>query len=223
MRLEQLDHPVWHSLWDIQDKQAVLFPYILAYHPDYAIFADSYESHKVANSLEIYAQLTPRFYFVGDVPALPSSLKITDVSHCSQMVWNHSDGFKDIPAYVEELDESNTDEIVEVIKSVQPEFVQSKTPLLGKYFGVRVDGQLVSVAGQRMHLVEFIEVSGCVTRPEHRKKGYQSAVIKAVINNILSKGKTPFLHVNENNRNAISVYQSLGFETRRRLSFWEIQ
>ena len=69
---------------------------------------------------------------------------------------------------------------------------------------------------------DFTEVSAIVTHPEHTGKGYARQLITYVVNKILDQEKTPYLHVAETNTGAISLYRKLGFETRRKISFWNL-
>lgn len=223
MNWEHLDNPVWYALWDVQDQQAALFPHLQAYLPQYADFAASLYPNKIANSLEIYSQLSPHFYFVGEKPALPESLSVRNELVCDQMVWTGRQPFDSVDPAVVFLDDSYRKEIVELVSLVQPGYIKAHTPDLGNYYGIFDQGKLVSVGGQRMQTNDFIEVSGCVTHPDYQQRGLQRKIIQAVVNDILLKGKTPFLHVLSTNTGAIHLYRQLDFKFRRNITFWEIQ
>jgi predicted GNAT family acetyltransferase len=94
--------------------------------------------------------------------------------------------------------------------------------LLGNYYGIFKNGELVAAAGERMKMFDFIEVSAIVTHPRHTGKGYAKQLIAHTVNNIFIKNKTPYLHVLENNFTAIKLYEKLGFIARRKISFWNI-
>ncbi len=218
----KLDNPVWYALWEVHDQQAALFPYMQAYLPEFASFVASLQPQRIANSLEIYTQLSPRFYFVGDQPVLPPTLNIADEVICEQMVWEKTALPYDTSA-VQLLDEQHTAQIVELVQRVQPGYIKEKTPLLGNYFGIFEEGRLAAVAGQRMQLNYFTEISACVTDPAFRGKGYQQKLITRVIEDILETEKWPFLHVVSSNHQAVQLYEKMGFSSRRKISFWKIQ
>lgn len=222
MNWEELDNPVWNSLLQTHDQYVALFPHLQAYLPEYLAFAASLEPNKVSNSLEIYSQLTPSFYFVGDKPSLPKTLSFFNEVVCDQMVWFNKTPFVFDASLVTPLQNVN-EEIIALTTSVLPGYIRPQTPELGDFFGIYMDGKLVSIAGERLQTDQFIEVSGCVTDPQYQHRGFQTTLLKMVINNILKKGKTPFLHVSSSNTKAISIYKKLGFAYRRKISFWGIQ
>jgi ribosomal protein S18 acetylase RimI-like enzyme len=93
---------------------------------------------------------------------------------------------------------------------------------LGTYFGVRADGQLVAMAGERMRLPGFIEVSAVATRPGFEGRGYASRLVRALLGRQHAAGDVPFLHVrvgSPSERAATRVYEKLGFTLRRMLPF----
>jgi predicted GNAT family acetyltransferase len=91
----------------------------------------------------------------------------------------------------------------------------ARTHHLGDFFGVKADGRLVAMAGERMKPDGFTEVSGVCTHPEHRGRGYAGALMRLVAGRILDRGETPFLHAYASNRGAIALYETLGFTLRR--------
>lgn len=91
------------------------------------------------------------------------------------------------------------------------------THQLGDFFGVKVDGQLVAMAGERMKPDGFTEVSGVCTHPDFRGHGFASALMRLVSQRILDRGETPFLHAYASNRGAIALYEDLGFSLRREI------
>ena len=65
----------------------------------------------------------------------------------------------------------------------------------------------------------YTEVTAVVTLPDFRKKGYAKQLLKKTTDKIFSENKIPILHVDENNLNAIKLYEQLGFVTRRKMGF----
>ena len=113
-------------------------------------------------------------------------------------------------------------ELIDLVNLVQPGFIKDQTPSLGTYFGIYKNSMLVAVAGERMKMNRFTEISAVVTHPQHVRNGYAKQLLKHLIDTILMQKKIPYLHVSETNLNAVKLYHSLGFTIRRNISFWYI-
>ena len=91
---------------------------------------------------------------------------------------------------------------------------RSRTRELGPFIGVKQDGQLVAMAGRRLRVDGFTELSGVCTHPNHRGKGYAAALSRAVVGQIHASGEAAFLHAFADHEATIAFYRSLGFEVR---------
>lgn len=91
-----------------------------------------------------------------------------------------------------------------------------RTAEMGDFFGVRVGGALVAMAGQRLRVPGHIEVSAICTHPDHVGRGYGAALTRVQLRRILAAGEQPFLHVRGDNDRAIALYERLGFAPGRR-------
>lgn len=98
-----------------------------------------------------------------------------------------------------------------------------RTIEFGHYYGIFKDGQLVAMAGQRIHPKPYVEISAVCTHPEHTGKGYARQLLSFQIKCILSNGEKPYLHVRRDNLRAIGIYESMGFAANRPLWFYIIQ
>jgi len=92
-----------------------------------------------------------------------------------------------------------------------------RTHQLGDFIGVRVDGRLAAMAGERMRPDGFTEVSGVCVHPDFRGAGYARELTRRVAGRILERGETPFLHAFDDNTPAITLYETLGFELRAKI------
>ena len=90
---------------------------------------------------------------------------------------------------------------------------------LGSFLGMRLDGQLIAMTGERMRLPGFTEVSAVCVHPGHRGRGYAAALVAAVAGAIVGRDEVPFLHVRSDNEGAIALYLKLGFQWRRTFHF----
>ncbi len=116
---------------------------------------------------------------------------------------------------IEPLDEVDIPDMLALAELTQPGPFRERTWELGGYVGIRKNGRLVAMAGERLHLTGYTEISAVCTHPDYQKLGYARALMVAVARNILARGETPFLHAWKANTNAIRVYEKLGFYERR--------
>ena len=98
-----------------------------------------------------------------------------------------------------------------------PGFFRPATYRMGSYAGVRVNGQFVAMAGERLRLEGYPEVSGICTHPEHRGRGLAAGLIGHLVQAHRRDGLTSWLHVGAPNTRAIDLYLHLGFKRVRNL------
>lgn len=108
-------------------------------------------------------------------------------------------------------------EMLALATLAEPGPFRINTASLGGFLGIRVDGRLAAMAGQRMAPTGFAEVSAVCTHPDFRGRGFAQAVVAAVARNIHAEGRIPFLTAFETNTAALRVYQQVGFTARRTL------
>jgi predicted GNAT family acetyltransferase len=70
------------------------------------------------------------------------------------------------------------------------------------------------MAGERMHVRGYTELSGVCTHPDFRGRGLARRLSAVVCAGIEARGETPFLHAWKDNRPAIALYEKLGFLLR---------
>ena len=217
----KLDNPVWYSLLENHQEFAVDYDTIKFYHPDYGPFGGFINVKNTATSTQEYSVLIDNFFIVGEKPEIADTLKIAKELVCLQMVVNEK---IQLPIDVEivKLTEDHNEILCDLVNLVQPGYFKNKTIMLGDYYGIFKDNQLVAITGERMKMNSFTELSAIITHPDHTGKGYAKQLITHVVNAIFDQGKIPFLHVAENNSGAIALYEKLGFTTRRKMSFWNI-
>jgi ribosomal protein S18 acetylase RimI-like enzyme len=118
-----------------------------------------------------------------------------------------------------ELRAADVPEILDLIARTQPGPFRQRTIELGTYLGIRREGALVAMAGERLHPQGWTEISAVCTDPAHRGQGLATRLVRAVAHGIRSRGETPFLHTAASNATAIRLYQSIGFELRKHTVF----
>ncbi|MGA2743387.1 MAG: GNAT family N-acetyltransferase [Candidatus Sulfotelmatobacter sp.] len=119
-----------------------------------------------------------------------------------------------IPEVVE-LGAPDSREMIELTALTKPGPFGSRTHELGTYLGIRLDGKLVAMAGERLKVPGCTEVSAVCTHPEHTGKGYARVLMTEVMRRIRERGETPFLHVRQDNVRAVEIYKRLGFRVRK--------
>lgn len=218
---KKLDNPVWHSLSENHRGFSVDYTDIKFYHPDYCPFGGFETGKSVANHINDYATLVDNFFIIGDKPELSTQLALKKELVCLQMIIANKIDVA-IKEHIVALTAEHRDALFQLVNLVQPGYFKKKTALLGNYFGIYKNDELVAVAGERMKMNDFIEVSAIVTHPLHTGQGYARQLIAHTVNNIFNQHIKPYLHVLEDNAGAITIYKKLGFTTRRKISFWNI-
>jgi ribosomal protein S18 acetylase RimI-like enzyme len=105
-------------------------------------------------------------------------------------------------------------DMLALVELAQPGPFRSRTIELGRFIGLRDRGRLVAMAGERMWIDDFREVSAVCAHPDVRGRGHARALTARVVNRMLAAGETPFLHVLSSNAAALELYRALGFERR---------
>jgi predicted GNAT family acetyltransferase len=113
-----------------------------------------------------------------------------------------------------ELTVADAPEMLALAKLTEPGPFLPRTPTMGVFRGIRIEGRLAAMAGERFRFPGFTEVSAVCTHPDFRGRGLARRLSGAVAARIEARGERPFLHAWISNRPAISLYESLGFEIR---------
>ena len=112
------------------------------------------------------------------------------------------------------LGNDDSAEMIELTALTKPGPFSTRTHELGAYFGIREGSKLVAMAGERLKVPGYTEVSAVCTHPDHNGKGYARVLMIEVMRVIRERGETPFLHVRQDNERAIALYERLGFIKR---------
>ena len=108
-------------------------------------------------------------------------------------------------------------EMLALASVTQPGPFGPRTIELGDYIGIRRHGALVAMAGERMRLDGFTEVSAVCVEPAYRGHGFAVDLVGTLAGSISARSEVPFLHVFSSNHAAIALYRKLGFALRQRL------
>jgi ribosomal protein S18 acetylase RimI-like enzyme len=113
------------------------------------------------------------------------------------------------------LGAADVPEMMELVARTEPGPFLRRTIELGDYLGIRFDGALVAMAGERFRLDGWTEISAVCTSAEHRGRGLASKLVGALTARIQLRSQRVFLHVLSSNTGAIRLYEELGFRVRQ--------
>jgi ribosomal protein S18 acetylase RimI-like enzyme len=214
-----LDNPVWHALTGPHAAVALggglarhyprdLAPFSAVAEPTAAAYAD------LALSLPTGSEA--RLFRPADEPN-PHGWETVSARPLVQMVAERTALAE--PAATDEivpLGIADAAEMLALVDIAKPGPFGPKTVLLGNYWGIRREGRLVAMAGERLSLPGFVEVSAICVHPDARGAGLGAALTVHAARGVSARGSTPFLHVYPDNP-AIALYARLGFGERTRL------
>lgn len=217
MTAHPLDRVVWSAFSTRQSDVARIEDGALRVNPDIGLFgatADNSPASLAALGRLVRAWpgevgVVERF----DPPPIPGT-RVVQRAVLRQMVADTLADPRPASFTLEPLTEADAPDMLALATQTRPGPFFSKTHELGDFFGVKIDGRLAAMAGERMRPVGFTEVSGVCADPGHRGQGYAAALMLHVAHRIMARGETPFLHSYADNAGAIALYQSLGFRFR---------
>jgi ribosomal protein S18 acetylase RimI-like enzyme len=214
-----LDNPIWNALTTVRAPYSEGGELARRFVPEIGPLAGIREQ-----SPEAYAALGEMLppgevaaLFLDSEPDVPTGWRLHLHKPGDQMVF---EGELEAPAVdlrIESLGEADVAEMLELTALTDPGPFRKRTIELGGFLGIRKDGRLAAMAGQRLALPGFTEVSAVCTHPDFRGRGYARALVTVVARKIRERGETPMLHAFSSNASAIRVYEALGFALRRRL------
>ncbi|MDP5280319.1 GNAT family N-acetyltransferase [Sphingomonas sp. DG1-23] len=213
-QVHPLDRPAWTALQTTQSQLARGDGAALRYDPDYAIFAATadHEPASLAALGALIGATGPAIVLQKDpLPPVPGT---TVAKHRMgvQMAAETLTGERDLDFL--ELGDADAAEMLTLATLTEPGPFFARTHRLGGFIGIRDQGRLVAMAGERMKPEGFTEVSGVCTHPDQRGRGYAGGLMRVAAARVLARGETPFLHAYADNRGAIALYESLGFRVR---------
>lgn len=208
-----LERPIWTSLSANHKTFAVGTKRAMRFSPEVsslgAIFDDSDESLVELGELVskhgsiITGQTTP-------INCPPGTRLTSELDFCqmrADTLLNPT--VADHP--VERLDAQDADEMLALAQLTKPGPFSLRTHRLGEYWGIRSEGKLVAMAGERLKQGAFVEVSGVCTHPDFVGQGMALSLCWKLTQRIFKRQATAYLHVASANEGAISVYRKLGY------------
>ncbi len=210
-----LDNPAYASLCDAHAPLAQVRGRARRYPADVAPFLVLPTPPSAQDWEDAAALVEPGTYVAGRYGAaeLPDGWRAVQAFELVQMVEERVTGVDCAEAIP--LDAADVPDMLELVAETEPGPFLSRTIELGDYLGIRRDGALVAMAGERFRLDGWTEISAVCTKPDHRGHGLASQLVGTLIAGIRRRSGRAFLHVMSTNAGAIRLYEELGFRVRQ--------
>jgi ribosomal protein S18 acetylase RimI-like enzyme len=219
MARKPLDNPVWHALGGPQAGFALKRPHARRFDPEVApFFAIEEPSDRAYRDIGDLLGKSPeaRLFRPEKEPAPPGWSK-TFEKPIDQMILPPTAALPAALSSIIELREADAPAMQELAKRADPGPFAPRTRELGTYLGIHDGERLVAMAGERLRLPGWIEISAVAVDKEYRGRGFGRALSGALVARIRAAGQMPFLHVYPDNKAAFALYKAMGFVQRTTL------
>lgn len=212
-------NPVWHSLRGPHRHMVIDGVLACRYPADVTPFAALAEPSAAAlrHLRQLLVPADSVWIVDGGQPRIPE-LSVEGNLECLQMILPPKAPLPGPAPALEimPLGASQATEMVALTDVAFPGFFRAGTHRMGSYFGVRAaGGRLIAMAGERLRLEGYPEMSGIYTHPQHRGQGLARQLILHLAALHRRQGLVSWLQVSAANTNAIALYRAIGFETAR--------
>ena len=212
-----LDYPIWTALTTTQQRLAEGDGRARRYPTEMTPFADMPDL-SAENFAALRAMMSSKdiaVLFTPDAVTPPAGFDVALAETGEQMIGTPVE----VPANGVDIVTLGVDDVpamIELTSLTKPGPFSARTHELGTFLGIRAEGQLVAMAGERMKPAHYTEMTAVCVHPSHRGRGYGQILLSAISREIVSRGELPFLHVFSSNHSAIALYRRQGMEIRRR-------
>jgi ribosomal protein S18 acetylase RimI-like enzyme len=218
-----LDNPIWASLRSRHRDFAMGSHALLRYPAPVAPFLGIARAETgVDADLAQWLGSEETVYLLGFAPRLSAAWSCKAYPDLAQMICTDPIPELDGPDVLA-LSDAHRDDVLALTALVYPHYFRERTMDLGRYFGMYVDGRLAAIIGERMATDDYQEISAVCTHPDFLGRGYARRLLAMLSNDVLERGRIPFLHVSHENRRAKELYLQTGYRLRRDIGFWSLR
>ncbi|MBX2805933.1 MAG: GNAT family N-acetyltransferase [Hyphomicrobiales bacterium] len=210
-----LDRPIWTALTTSHAEFSQGGELAKRYPSSISPFAATVDDGRDSlHALEaIAAPGEKMLLFMADEIIVPSGFEAEPSAHVVQMIADRV--FERVyDERITPLDESDAEAMLALAMMTKPGPFSIRAQCFGRFWGVKSDGRLIAMAGERMKQPGYTEVSGLCTDPAFRGRGLGRLMLKHVAGEICVGGEQPYLHAYASNSRAINLYRGLGFRLR---------
>ena len=223
MTTHPLDNPIWQSLTSrhraLALRQGDVARYPAQVAPFLGVPADGIDA---AAALESLVPSGDTALLLGSTPSVSEGWQLQHLAQLAQMVCPLPIAEVDGPEIIE-LSEPHHADILALTALVYPHYFRPRTTDLGRYFGIYQDGRLAAIIGERMGMDDWQEISAVCTHPDFNGRGYARRLLAWLSNDTFARGRSPFLHVSQQNVRALQLYEQNGYHTRCEIAFWSLR
>ncbi|MDX8539889.1 GNAT family N-acetyltransferase [Mesorhizobium abyssinicae] len=219
-----LDRPIWSALSSRHQSFAQGDSLAKRYRPSIVPFAATAADDTA--SLDALGRLIPplesSIVVQADAIVLPAALSAISTASLVQMIAE-----RPVQAVSDErirrLTQDDAAEMLALAALTKPGPFTLEALSLGDFWGVKIDGRLAAMAGERMKQPGYTELSGVCSHPDFRGGGLARRLSLFVANQIMTRGEIPYLHAYASNVAAIGLYESIGFRLRSMMNMAVVQ
>jgi predicted GNAT family acetyltransferase len=218
MNFEMLDNPIWYALKTNQSQFALHNTLARCFPSDMNRFGaiETATTQGLQDLVKLLPDKKPIAWFTDlEISHFSGDFELVVKLSVSQMICQNL-----APTFELEmraLTQEDVPAMLELVELTKPGPFSARSIELGEFWGILKNGSLVAMAGERLRMPGFTEVSGVCTHPNYRSQGLARALMARVCQGIFARAEIPFLHVMTNNPNAIRTYEQLGFYERKKI------
>jgi predicted GNAT family acetyltransferase len=214
--MQPLDRPVWASTTTHHAALSEGNALARRFKPDVNLFAAACDETPAALAALADLLQPGEQVYLAQVPEIvvPPGLVATKTATAVQMVATRTVMLEGTRADIRQLTDEDAPEMLALATLTEPGPFLQRTHTMGTFHGIRIDGRLAAMAGERMRFPGYTEVSGVCTHPDFRGRGLARRLSALVAAAIQGRGEQAFLHAWKSNQSAITLYETLGFAFR---------
>jgi predicted GNAT family acetyltransferase len=218
----ELDNAVWWALTTRHAHHSEVVGRARRYHSEVSVFAaaDVLDAESWSDLARMLGPSGTSCLFRANVPeTLPAGWQVKARGRGRQMMVETDQLRQTEQCPLRRLTTDDVAQMLELVAATSPGPFRPATVELGRYIGHFEGDRLLAMAGERLSLDGYTEISAVCTHPDARGRGLAAALTGEIASGIFEQGRQPFLHVAESNEEAHRLYVNLGFTQRQLIDF----